>query len=373
MITPKLKILFVGESWLGSCARSMKEALMRHAQIVLDEVNEDLYFPKHRAKWLRGVHRLLNKAYKQELYRNVLTRASVFKPDFLVVYKGGVFDVEFVRQLRAQGVRSVNIYPDYSPHAYGELHRSTVGVYDLVISTKPFHSRLWQSLYGYKNACEFVPQGYDPMLHLVPTAPTQQLYDVAIVATWRQEYGDLMLHLAALLSNDDITVAIGGHGWIDRRSEYPEHWVFGGELHGRSYIQWLRQCKICIAPVTREVLINGVRQPGDEDSTRTYELAAAHCFFIHRRTEYVLSLYDESTEVPMYDTAEELAEKIRYYLLHSEERLRLSKKAHQRAVPAYSLDSRADAIVAILQKHLSNSMVQFPLFYVEKDDPDAAS
>ena len=209
-------------------------------------------------------------------------------------------------------------------------------------------------MYGYKNACEFVPQGYDPMLHLVPMASYYQPFDVAIVATWRPEYGDLMKRLATLLQGEKIKVAIGGHGWIQHCAEFPAHWVLSGELHGRCYIEFLRQGKICIAPVTREILINGVRQPGDEDTTRTYELAAAHCFFIHRRTEYVRTLYDEATEVPMYDTAEELAEKIRYYLPRPDQRLRMSKQAHQRAAPAYSVDSRADEIVAILQNQLDN-------------------
>jgi hypothetical protein len=39
--------------------------------------------------------------------------------------------------------------------------------------------------------------------------------------------------------------------------------------------------RICVAPLTRDVLISGTCQPGDEDTTRTYELVAAHCFFIH--------------------------------------------------------------------------------------------
>ena len=67
-------------------------------------------------------------------------------------------------------------------------------------------------------------------------------------------------------------------------------------------------------------VINGVRQPGDEDTTRTYELAAAHCFFIHRRTDFVKTLYSEADEVPMYDAPEELAEKILYYLSRPDER-----------------------------------------------------
>lgn len=347
-----IKILFIGESWFGSCARSLKEALARHSEIELDEINEDSFFPKHRAKWLRGIHRILHGAYKAELYSQVLSRVSVFKPDFCMVYKGHSFDAAFIRELNSLGVQTVNVYPDCSPHAHGAEHKEAVGKYDLVISTKPFHRSLWKTVYRYSNACKFVPQGYDPALHLVPAAPASQPFDVALVATWRPEYGNLLKRLAVLLDGHSVKVAIGGSGWVQRRDEFPANWILAGELLGRSYTEWLRQGKICIAPVTREVLINGERQPGDEDTTRTYELAAAHCFFIHRRTDFVKTLYDETIEVPFYDTPEELAEKILYYLQHPEKRALMASRSHRRAVPAYCLDSRARAVVEILQDQL---------------------
>lgn len=358
MMRQCLRVLFVGESWLGSCARSLKEALFRHGSIAIDEVNEDLFFPKHRAKWLRGIHRLLHQSYRRELYREILARVAVFRPDCVMVYKGYSLDADCVQQLRSLGVKTVNVYPDYSPHAHGERHRLAVGTYDLVISTKSFHPVSWQPVYGYANSCEFVPQGYDPAFHLVTSPPVDQPFDVTMVATWRPEYGELMKGLAELLQGHRIKIGIGGHGWQERRSEFPSDWVLGGAMQGRSYVEFLRKGKVCIAPVTREVVINGVRQPGDEDTTRTYELAAAHCFFIHRRTPYVKTLYSETDEVPMYDDAEEVAEKILYFLAHTEERERMAEAAHSRAVPAYSLDARADEIVGILNQRLAAAEIR---------------
>lgn len=350
-----MKILYIGESWLGSCARSLKEALARHPQVSLDEVNEDAFLPKHRAKWLRGMHRLLGKFYRQELYQQIRSRVVAVRPEIVMVYKGYSVHAEFVKYLQAQGVLTVNVYPDYSPHAYGKVHREAVGQYDLVISTKPFHPDGWRKIYAYENECTFVPQGYDPALHLVETPPANQPFDVAIVATWRAEYGDLMKQLAVQFAKRGMRprVAIGGYGWSERRSQYPSDWVFGGETHGRGYIENLRSSKICIAPVNREVLIDDVRQPGDEDTTRTYELAAAYCFFIHRRTGFAKTLYSESEEVPMFDDAGELASKIEHYLANPHERIRMAERAHLRAVPAYSIASRADAIVTILRERLA--------------------
>jgi spore maturation protein CgeB len=347
------RVLFVGESWAGSCARSLKEALNRCKAVTLDEVNEDLFIPKPRARWLRAVNRVLAPAYRRELERQVLYRLERFKPEALVAYKGTHLSASFLARCNGLGCLTANIYPDYSPHAYGATHRHAVGAYDLVISTKPFHPALWQTTYGYANECRFVPQGYDPALHLAPVPPRAPRFDVVMVATWRREYGELLERLAGLLAGEGVTVGIGGNGWAPHRRNLPADWVFAGELQGRAYVDWLRQGRICLAPLTREVLIDGVRQPGDEDTTRTYELAAAHCFFIHRRTAFVQTLYDEQTEVPMFDSAEELARKILHYLPRPQERAEMATAAHRRAVPAYSLDSRAEAISNLLSAALA--------------------
>lgn len=345
-----LRLLFVGESWLGSCARSLKEALTRQAEVCLDEVNEDLYLPRAHSRWMRAADRILTRARKRQLYSQILSRVEMLAPDVVMTYKGHPIDAAFVRTLRATGCTVVNVYPDCSPHAHGRRHQEAVGAYDLVVSTKPFHPKVWHSIYGYSNPCVFVGQGYDPALHFVPSPITEPSIDVSLVATWRLEYGQIMKALASLLQGRGVSVGIGGSGWQAHRSDYPQDWLFPGELHGRAYVGWLRRGRVCLGLITREAVSAGVRQPGDEDSTRTYELAAAQCFFIHRRTEFVQSLYDETTEVPLFDTPQELAEKILHYLPLAETRHAIAAAAHRRAVPAYSLDTRASEIVEIVKR-----------------------
>lgn len=345
-----LRLLYVGESWLGSCARSLKEALARRSDVCLDEVNEDLFFPKAEPRWLRAVGRLLEGPRRRELYRHIRRRVDGFHPDVVMMYKGFPIEASFIDELRTLGCNVVNVYPDASPHAHGALHRSAVGAYDLVISTKAFHPALWRKVYHYDNQCEWVPQGYDPYLHLVSHRPTDPWFDVTLVATWRHEYGELMGRLARALSKSAVSVAIAGHGWQARRDDYPRDWVITGPLQGRSYVEWVRRARICLAPVTRRIVVGGTPQPGDEDSTRTYELAAACCFFVHQRTALVARLYEEGTEVPMFDSADELAAKILYFLPRDADRDEMALAAHRRAIRSYSLDARATSIVGMLKE-----------------------
>ncbi len=337
---------------MGSCARSMKEALCRITSDgfdEIDEINEDLYIPKARAHWLRAIHRVLTPAYRHELTRAIINTCRDMSPHVFIVYKGSGVSVELIRNVKAMGIFTVNIFPDCSPHAQGNRLRQAIGEYDLVISTKPFHQTLWQSVYGYNNRCVFVPHGYDSAVHLITTPPKEFQYDVGLIATWRPEYHELMKQVASLLTRDHVRVAIAGNGWQEHATEFPDSWVFAGGIVGVAYARWAQRSKILIAPVTRDVVINGQRQPGDEDSTRTYELAAAHCFFIHRRTDYVQTVYHEDIEVPFFDNAQELVKLVRYYLDKDEVRFKMAKAAHTRAVPAYSIDSRAQQVLTFIR------------------------
>jgi hypothetical protein len=344
----ELKILFVGESWLGSSARTLKEALRKVRGLVVDEVNVDFYFTRPRSPFLRATNRLLNPLLGAEFERALLEKCAVFRPDALVVYKGSQVTQPLLQKLRRHISQLVNIFPDCSPHAHGTKLQQAIGDYDLVISTKPFHPRHWKSTYGYANRCVFVAHGYDSQLHLVTNPPKQFSFDVVMAATWRAEYGELMLGFASHLANEDISVGIAGSGWLKHANSLPKSWTIAGPLHGEAYVDWMRSGRICIAPVSRHIVVNGRKQPGDEDSTRSYELAAAHCFFIHKRTDFAMSLYDERTAVPMFDDARELADQIKTFLPLSEKRAAMAATAHHTAVPKYSIESRAEVIAHLI-------------------------
>jgi len=342
-----MKILYVGETWLGSSARSLRDALAEQPGVELDDIGEDHYFPKHRTLAARCVNRLLRPLHRLELEREVSTKLATQRPAVLMVYKGNGVAADVVEWARRAGIFSVNVFPDCSPHAYGPALRAAIGAYDLVVSTKPFHPRNWQSVYGYRNRCVFVPHGYDPRVHLwsEPPNPATMDFDLVMAATYRPEYHRLLVELAEHLPTTRVRVGIAGGGWQQRSSAFPTHWRFQGSVSGRAYGEFVRRGKIAVAPVTRDVIIDGRRQPGDEDSTRTYELAASYCFFVHRRTPYAQSVYDDQTEVPMWDDANELANLIVRYLPQDGERAEMAGRAHQRAVPAFSIPTRAREIL----------------------------
>lgn len=339
------RILFVGETWQGSSARSLREALALRPNVVMSDVGEDQFLPNYRGLPLRIAGRLLRPFQRRELANAVLRAIGGFSPDVVLVYKGAGIGAGLLHEVRRSGIPLVNILPDYSPHAYGRRLHEAMACYDMVISTKPFHPDLWRSAYGYHNPCVFVPHGYDPQVHYWGEPSPAETLDVALCCTWRPEYHRLMRAFADALDDDRVSVAIGGSGWSAHRDQLPRTWQYVGLKAGRAYGEFLRSARIVIAPVNREVVIEGVQQHGDEDTTRTYELAAAHCFFLHQRTDYVATVYDEQSEVPLWRDAAELASLVRRWLPDGEGRRAMAANAHARAVPAYSIPQRAVAVL----------------------------
>ena len=344
-------IVFTDEGWLGSCARSFREALARQ-DIPIENLSDDAFFPNWQPLYLRIPRRLIMPLLVREYEHALLSKIRASGAQVVIAYKGSVVSGHLVRQMREMGCKVVNVYPDNSPLAYGTSLAKALAEYDLVVSTKVWHPSNWESLFGYRNRCRFVAQGYDPYLHYRPFHAREgdQQVDVVLVATYRPEYGRLMVDLAKQKGLPDVRVTIYGYGWGKLRRELPPAWSIRPAVQGFAYGAALLSGKVCIAPLTRDVVVGGRRYPGDEDSTRTYELPALGTFFVHRRTRYVQEIFDESEEVPMFDDAGELAERIQQGLADDGRRQRMAAAAQRRSVPRDSLDSRAKEFLAILQE-----------------------
>jgi hypothetical protein len=297
----------------------------------------------------------LRRFHRSEFAREITTLLTAVQPDVLMVYKGEEVPADTVRSAKQSGIFTVNLFPDASPHNHGPDLAEAMGEYDLVISTKPFHPGAWGDIYGYQNRCICVPHGYDPAVHYWATPPSVQDLDIVVAATWRLQYHTLMQEFARELCGEELRIGIIGFGWSERASQFPARWELSPALHGRAYGEALRRGRIAIAPVHRDLVVRGVRQPGDEDTTRTYNLAAAGCFFLHRRTPYVQTVYDELSEVPMWDTTKELVDLVRKYLPLENERRAMAARAHARAVPEYSIPKRAEQVLEHIRAALENS------------------
>lgn len=338
-----LRILFIGENWYGSNARSCAEALRRLGCNVLD-VDAQTFFPQPRLFTSRVAGRLARPRLVREFNDYILATAEQFKPDILLAFKGNFVRASTLRAIGAGGAALYNYYPDTSAFSYGKWIPQSLPEYDCVFYTKPFWYKDVSRQLRLK-AAYFLPHGYDPELHKIVKLDPRDIQDfgcdVSFIATHSAYKEGMLKCLVQLRPNLDFS--IWGNGWAQRcRAHELQKHIKGVPLLGESYVRGIQAGRINLAIMQGPVF---GASSSDLTTSRTYTIPACGSFMLHERNPEVLGLYEEGKEIECFESAKELAEKIDYYLAHPQERERIARAGHARCVPAYSYDNRMSEII----------------------------
>ena len=335
-----LRVFFVGENWFGSCARACCYALRRLGCDVRD-FDVQTFFPQLRMKSSRAMLRLIAPRLIKEYNQQLVAAAELFQPDFLLAFKGTYVLPETLRELRRRGIALYNYYPDRMLLARGTPLEQAISEYDCVFDTKRYWDGNAAQKYRVRNRV-VLAHGYDPEIHhpmeLDERDRQQFACDVSLIATHMPVKEEVVHALVRLRPHLDLH--IWGNQW-DEYCRYAEvrKRLRGPALNGFSYAKAVLASRVNLA------LMGVTPETRDETSTRTYEIPACGGFMLHPRTAEVQELFVEDREIVCFDSVQELAEKIDYYLAHPAERQAIAHAGYLRSVPAYSYERRMAEIL----------------------------
>lgn len=287
----------------------------------------------------------------EEYNRAILETAAHFQHDLFLTVKGSYIQASTLRSLAQRGIRLYNYYPDTSAFQWGSWLPAALPEYDCVFYTKPFWRDDVTKRINLKDAY-FIPHGYDPSLHrpfiLDPRDISDYQCDVSLIATHSSHKEEILADLIRLRPN--LTLCIWGDHWT-RRCRFPElrRCIKGFPLLGERYSRAIQAARINLAIMSGSV---PGASSGDLTTHRSYAIPASGGFMLHERNSEVLQLYREGEEIGCFDSVEELADKIDYYLVRAAEREALARAGHARCVPAYSYDNR---MAELLRWHFEHS------------------
>ena len=331
----QLRILFLGERWLGSCARACHESLRRLGHEVID-IDSQTFFPPWRRLSLKGIKRLLHKQIVREYNNQVLSLAEGFEPDLLFAFKAPYLTAPTLRTLRKRGIPSYNYYPDVSGFVHGQVLAEALSEYDCIFATKPFLERDLRAALKIPR-CIFVRHGYSPEIHRPwpLTAWDRATYgaEASFIGTWSAKKERLIAAIAHKLP--DITIRVWGNQW--EKCNRLQGIVMGRAIEGLAYAKAIQASQVNLAILSEK---RRGASSGDLTTTRTYEIPACGGFMLHERTPEVLKLFEEGREIACFGDVDELVQKARYYLEHDAERKAIASAGYERCVPAYSYDER---------------------------------
>jgi hypothetical protein len=334
-----VRILFIGENWLGSCARACSAALRRAGCDVLD-LDVQTFVPQWSHTSLRLLRRLFASSIAANFNDQVLRAAEKHCAEILLAFKGNFVFKESLQILRERGVATYNYYPDRLVLARGTKFERSLPEYDCFFDTK----RTWDGDMPDRLRLRdrvFVPHGYDADVHNpVALSQAEMRYfasDVSFVGTHTLRKERILDDLLKLLPG--LSLRIFGNDWANCRSARLKPYIFGTAVCGQTYAKVIAASKINLAimGVSDDVL--------DETTTRTFEIPACGGFMLHESSQEVKDLYREGSEIVLFENPPDLADKIQFYLANPELARRIAAAGYRRAVPAYSYDARMQTIL----------------------------
>lgn len=342
--TRPLRILAVAHTWEGANDYSYVRAFRRAGHSVTVASDERFIPPGWRNPALKAARWLLLRAMIADFNAQLIETARALRPELLFVYKGAHVSPQALSAIKESGAVAINVYPDTNFALHSPLLLETMRLYDFVFTTKSFHidtppggidaSRL-----------SLLAHGYDPEVHrpIELDAQDRARYgsDVACVTTWTPGKERLLAELRARLP--DIRLKIWGNQWERARANLGSG-LMQRAVTGIEYAKSIQASKITLAPLVEKM---SDAAQGDLVTARTFEIPAAAGFMLHPRNVEVSRYFEEGGECAMFDGSDELVEKVRYYLAHSEERMQIAAAGRSRCLTsAYSVDDRVASVLA---------------------------
>jgi spore maturation protein CgeB len=296
---------------------------------------------------LRALGRLIDPLGIRAYNRAILKQAALLQPDVMLTVKGLHIQPETLRALRGQGIRTVNFYPDYK-FEYQGFDEQWLRDYDLVATTKSFQVDYLAKRLGAEQVA-LVHHGYVPDMHRRRTTAGREpnyLWDLSFVGNASPDKFDWLSRVIAALP--DLSMIIVGRNWARMAAGTTvERFVLGHALSGDHFARVIEHSRINLA--VHHGNIGSAHGWEDKVSTRTFEIPASGGFMLHIDNDDLRSLYEPGVETGVFEGTDNLIAKIRYYLDNPEERRAIAERGHARAVPAYSLTSRAGELAELFR------------------------
>lgn len=316
-----MRILFLGDDWIGSNARSMADGFREAGHDVLVIDTTSLALPtrlsppwvysklgKGRAPWVL-----------EALHREIDSAAASFVPDMVFAFRTVHLDQD--RLLAIPAALHVHYSPDDVSNPYNTTpdYLRREADWDLVVTTKR-HNVPELEARGAKSTL-FVLSAYDPAWHRPCARRTPTEYLVGFIGACRPDRRDAMVQLARTHGS---AMTLRGPGWRRVPALRSTGAHVGGGVFGEEF-------SVAVSSVLANlVLLNSDNR--DTHTCRTFEVPAAGGLFVGERTDEHASLLGDGTECRLFSGPDELDDILAWCSSEPEKARQMAARGRQRIV-----------------------------------------
>jgi spore maturation protein CgeB len=336
-----MKILYTGPLSPGETCEMRRQTLERLGHQTIPVDYKTVFKPysglKRKIQWRLRTGPMIS-SYNQL----IIEMMKEYSPEMFWVDKGMFVWSSTLEFAKRNGVR---FFVHYSPDNYFLKQNSSrhfwkgLPLYDVVVTTKTFNlSTLRQR--GAKLVF-LSGNAFDPTIHrpVALTAEEQKEFgcDVSFVGRWEPDREKLLERVAKL----GTRLHIWGTGWKYAKSYLIKKACRLQPVLGDDYAK-----AICASKISLGLLSKLAR---DLITQRSVEIPACGGFMLAERTEEHLAHFSENLEAAYFGDAEEMCQKIEYYLNHEQKREKIAMAGRTKCLEAgFSYDERIRQILEVL-------------------------
>ncbi|TLG05315.1 glycosyltransferase family 1 protein [Nocardia cyriacigeorgica] len=292
-----MRILFVGDDWVGSNARSLAEGFRQagHDVIVVDSTAVTLPARLSPSWWHAKALRRRSPRQVAAVHRDIDRIATDFEPQMLFAFKAVHLDQQ--RLLGTPAALHVHYSPDdiANPDNITAEYLAHERYWDLIVTTKRHNV----SELGTRGARQvrLVRSAYDPAWHHPCALRGTRRFLAGFIGARRPDRNDLLLTLAR---EHGGRFMLRGPDWWRVPALRRTGACVAGPAYGEDFSH-------AVATVTANlVLLNSANR--DTHTCRTFEVPAAGGLFVGERSTEHGELLDEGTECLLFSSRAELRE-----------------------------------------------------------------
>ena len=287
----------------------------------------------------------LQDAFLQVISQCILAKVEAFSPDLVLCLAQAPMSRAALKHLRQNGVPTAMWFvEDFRLFTYW---RAFAPYYDIfaVIQKEPFLSEL--AAIGVANAL-YLPLAALPSLHRpLELGPAEQKEFGAEVSFMGAGYPNRREAFARLAGPG---FKIWGTEWEGEPRLAPFVQRGGGRISSEDCVRIYNATAVNLnlhSSVRADALVSG----GDFVNPRTFELAACGAFQLVDRRSLMPELFGED-ELALFDSLEELKEKMAYYRERPEERKAMAARARARVLAEHTYAARMQSLLDFARERL---------------------
>lgn len=285
-------------------------------------------------------HRLLGPRDLIRANAQVLSAIRELSFDILWIDKGLTIQSETLLEVRRiqPACRIVGFSPDDMMNPGNQSRDFLRGLpfYHFYVTTKSYNVAELKEL-GCPEVL-FTDNGYDPHTHRPTVVDADEKHrlggPVGFIGQWEPDRAESLRRLGRA----GVPVRVWGYTWERMRDVPSSVQLENHPLWADDYAK-----AICAFDINLCFLRKANR---DRQTTRTMEIPACGAFMLAERTGEHVRLFDEGKEAEFFSSDDELFSKVRHYLEHEDERLRIARAGYERCLRGrYSNSERLQQIL----------------------------